>query len=1227
MEKEQRLHDPYDSDIREIPCASTEHEEYYKRTYGERGLNATELQSCHSMSEALRRRVKKTPSQVIYRWVNEKGVEDLRLTAAEILEKAERIAAILQNKYGVVKGDLAALCFLPSIDFIITFWGCTLAGVVAVPVYPPNPRNPETSVPRFTKIVQDANCKVILTHKEYYDKVYPYTVALLKKKKALGKIVGRRGREELKGNPWPKLPWHTVDKDKGTYGVARAVPQSRAEVCFLQYTSGSTGDPKGVMVTHGNLLEEILINGFAVAVGWIPQYHDMGLIAGYLSGTLRSATTVFFSPMTFLRQPTLYIDLLSRYKGQFSGAPNFSLELCARRYPQERLHEVDLSALVLVGMGGEPCRRRTVQVFSEKFATTGLGAAVATPSYGMAENTLHITNHDRGAARSVSIDPKAYTAGVVKVVADDDPTGVSVMGNGGAIRCDIAIVNYDTCEACSPMTVGEIWTRGPRKAVGYFNRPEKTAETFDAVIKGREDDPDTWLRTGDQGFIYDGELFISGRIKDMLIIRGVNYYPNDIEGTVELAHEQIRPGCCAAFIVEQYDQELLVVATEVRSSSSNLDKVGIVEAIERHVQREHDLSMAHILLIQERTIPKTSSGKIRRRETKEEFLKGNLRTVYECANIQSSGRCTAASGVEDGVVAQTSTKGLKALVFTWAIGADCDAVVVALYGPQKYATASVLANAFKAARRNLGISPVLVLYCKADGAPAGGSFSGRWNAAAAAMTGQTTCLALASSPSCASALKSLQIAGTWRENVTIEELEKAAGVAAPTRTAAGLVSQPSVSQEITGRSGRLSSLAPRYHFSDEGSERSPRTPSRSPVTLQPPTRSHPTRPDEARPAHEVLEELCSTTARMFDNVTTLLGALVEQSGKGVSPEVRDKYGEILQETVQFRRTFENIRIATAPVSSLERTQAESPAVGATPGAGVGGESVASDSGGALTSSPYEAEVVGTVIAAFKEVALLDDEDLEPEQMLNKCIADIGVTSVSFMDMIGDVQDNLGIFVPSAIAFRCETVSDFVKEIISLVDSARGRPAPRASVPKLDMGEKPAPRAAAAPSGGESSTTVSTIQASPRSSRRKQRRPASRSCAPQSPSRRRRDERGDSPRSKRRSVSPNPERKNKETVRRTPSASSLFGRISPRVKRRSSGQFDDDVGPALNQSHSSLDKFDREDKSPPQLSQWHSTMSRASPRRGERLLATDRQKPASSKFEGEPIFRSDYEYEL
>ncbi|QTA91519.1 type I polyketide synthase [Desulfonema magnum] len=599
-----------------------------------------------NLTDILRYRAVHQPEKISYIFLKNGETEEARLTYEELERKVRSIAALLQSS-GVAAGERALLLYPPGLDYVAAFFGCLYAGVIAVPVYPPHPAKPERTMPRLRGIVKSARPYVSLT-----------TTPIL------GMIESSFSQDPDFG----KMRWLATDNITHDLASDWQEPKLSSDtLAFLQYTSGSTGNPKGVMVSHGNLMhnERMLQEAFKLTedstiVVWLPLYHDMGLIGNVLYALYIGTPCVLMSPAAFLQKPFRWLQAISRYNAAFSGGPNFAYDLCTRKITPEQRKNLDLSCWESAFNGAEPVRADTLERFSAAFESCGFQRETAYPCYGLAETTLIVSGgRKQDPPIFGTFDKEALKQRQVAISSEGDYT---LVGCGNTLYDQhIVIVNPDTLEPCQPNEIGEIWVSGKNVARGYWEKPKETKQTFRAYFSDTGKGP--FLRTGDLGFFSHGALFIAGRLKDVIIVRGRNYYPQDIELTAERSYPRLRPGCSAAFQVEADGKEHLVIVAEVerrfkerrrrsgkkeyngeerRGSSrrkltvlpehipddrTSLDAESAFGAIRRAVAKEHELEVYGIALLKVGSVPKTSSGKIRRHACKTKFLDQTLNMV------------------------------------------------------------------------------------------------------------------------------------------------------------------------------------------------------------------------------------------------------------------------------------------------------------------------------------------------------------------------------------------------------------------------------------------------------------------------------------------------------------------------------------------------------------------------------------------------------------------------
>lgn len=562
-----------------------------------------------TLTSILRRRAAEQPAQIAYTFLD--GNQELNLSYRQLELEVRALAGYLQALNLV--GQRALLLYPPGLDYVVAFLACLYGGVVAVPAYPPDIQRLERTLPRFRGMIADAEPAAILA-----------TSSTLRMAEGLQALVP--GISDLSWVATERIPrewageWRTPETD----GVA-----------LLQYTSGSTANPKGVMLTHANLVHNLgaiqrmlRVTTDSRVFSWLPAYHDMGLIGGLLEPLYAGIPVVLMSPLSFLQQPRRWLEGIDRHRTTHSGGPNFAYELCVRKVTAEEAATLDLSSWEVAFNGAEPVRASTLASFAERFAPCGFRGEAFYPCYGLAEMTVFATGGRKVAGPSLlAVEPTALAAGKVSPAADDSDDRQILVGCGTpAEEHEVVIADPETAEQCRPGQVGEIWLRGPSVAAGYWKRPEETAATFAAYLADGGEGP--FLRTGDLGCVVDGEVYITGRHKDLIIVDGRNHYPQDIEGTVEGCDPALRPGGSAAFsITDAEGRERLVVVAELepgRGGGGPVEPASLVRQMRQAVARAHDLHLDQVVLLKPRTVPKTSSGKIRRRACRAQFLADTL---------------------------------------------------------------------------------------------------------------------------------------------------------------------------------------------------------------------------------------------------------------------------------------------------------------------------------------------------------------------------------------------------------------------------------------------------------------------------------------------------------------------------------------------------------------------------------------------------------------------------
>ena len=537
-------------------------------------------------------------------FLTDRGAEETVLTFRQLHDAANAVAKRLT---AIAKpGDRALLVFPPGLEFIVAFFGCLIARVIAVPMMVPRRQSARNSSASIM-----ANCKPTLVLS---------SAALTQRGDLAERFAGH------------DLQWLNVDLTAGAPGAIDLPRPQADDVAFLQYTSGSTSDPKGVVVTHAMLLanmgqaQRALGTGkHSTCVNWLPLYHDMGLILGVVGSMYLGALCVLLAPSGFMQRPLTWLRAISHYRAEITASPNFAYDLCVARLRADQMEGVDLSSWKIILVGAEPIRAATLDKFIETFSAYGLNPASMNPGFGMAEATLIVSMSPVGAGVDTRTLSRTGMQGNAIRAADNQDDAHVLVGCGYPIPDSrLAIVDPQTLRCLPADTVGELWIEGPHVARAYWDNPAVSATSLHAHIEGESGE---WLRSGDLGFLdARGQLFITGRIKDLIIIRGMNHYPQDIELTVERGHPALRQNGGAAFSVpDERGEETLVIVQEVeRTARNRIDADEITGIIREAVTEAHELFARHIVLIRPQTLPKTTSGKVQRSLARKLWLDGKL---------------------------------------------------------------------------------------------------------------------------------------------------------------------------------------------------------------------------------------------------------------------------------------------------------------------------------------------------------------------------------------------------------------------------------------------------------------------------------------------------------------------------------------------------------------------------------------------------------------------------
>ncbi len=546
------------------------------------------------------------PQRLAYRFLPVSNDPIVELNYWKLRERALAIAGALQ--FRVHPGDRVLLLLPSGVDFIEAFLACLYAGVIAVPLYPPRPNQ---NFGRLAAVLDNAAPALAIA-----------TAA------QLPSLMGHCGTAPG-GAP---MAWASVEELRGAGAPFRTAPIQPDDIAFIQYTSGSTAAPKGVVLTHRNIMHNQMQIQRAFrhdasdhVMGWLPLFHDMGLIGNVLQPLYLGIGCTLMSHLSFLQQPVRWLQAISTYKATTSGGPNFAFQLCVRRVSEPQKENLDLSHWRLAFCGAEVVRPETVRQFAEAFSPCGFDATAFYPCYGLAEATLFVAGAaTRRATQAQPWSASALTRGEATDASRTDDAR-PLIACGSTIDTDLLIVDPETKQALPRCQVGEIWVCGDSVARGYWRNDALTSETFHArTVPSSGRGP--YLRTGDLGFVdADGELFVTGRLKDLIIIRGLNHVPTDIEETVERVHPAFRPGGCAAFAVDIAGEEKLVLAQEIeREHRQRTDLASALDAVREQVTRVHGVCVHELVFIRHGGLPRTSSGKMQRHLCAQRYVDGTL---------------------------------------------------------------------------------------------------------------------------------------------------------------------------------------------------------------------------------------------------------------------------------------------------------------------------------------------------------------------------------------------------------------------------------------------------------------------------------------------------------------------------------------------------------------------------------------------------------------------------
>lgn len=569
------------------------------------------LQQCSSLVDIARFRATHTPEQLSYNFVNKDT--ELTLNYAQLDERARAIATYLQAQ-GAQHGDRILLLFSPGLPLITAFFGCLYAGCIAVPIYPPAQNK---LMDKAHRIINNSQPRCVLMTADHLEK---FT------------------QRDAKGIPYlDKVPCFALENiELDLHTLWQPLSLNKKDIAFLQYTSGSTMHPKGVVITHHNLLDNIEkirvsfdLSEESITLSWLPPHHDMGLIGYILSPVGIGYPGILQSPFSFLQNPLSWLRNISKYKATVSGAPNFAYDYCVKRIKEEKKQGLDLSSWRIASNGAEPIRKETLERFYHAFKNYGLRKESLFPCYGLAEATLLVSGHTPDTPyHTLTLAKEPFQNNCVHFANEDTPHGYQLVSSGKMMQT-VKIINPDTLTLCAPDEIGEIWVHSPSVAKGYWLQDEETEHTFHGKISGDTSNL-AYLRTGDLGFVHDEELYVTGRIKDLIILYGKNHYPQDIEYSILHAPVHQLLGKCAAFITQNNHEYQLTVMVEVKNRfMAPEEKDNLFNTLFELIYQDHQLELHHIVLVPLKSMPHTTSGKIRRNFCRLHLLDNTLPVIAQ----------------------------------------------------------------------------------------------------------------------------------------------------------------------------------------------------------------------------------------------------------------------------------------------------------------------------------------------------------------------------------------------------------------------------------------------------------------------------------------------------------------------------------------------------------------------------------------------------------------------
>ncbi|QDF04739.1 AMP-binding protein [Myxococcus xanthus] len=582
--------------------------------------------SFETLQELLSHRARTQPDREVFSFLGGRGEKVATLTYGALHQRATAIAAALRP--GLKPGDTALLLYPSGLEFIAGFFGVLQAGGIPVPLCPPRGKS---DVRRVATTRANAKAQVVLTSNELLPLLRP-----------------------MSGLPdWSTVQWVASDALPATApdaSLGEPPPARSSDTAYLQYTSGSTAAPKGVMITHRNALfnatdiqQSLGLTEDGLVVSWLPMFHDFGMVFTLFAVLTSGARAVLLAPETFIKDPLTWLRALSEHRATHTGSPNFGYQRCVTHVAPEHRKDLDLSALRCAVSGSEPIRYETLRAFADAYKGVGFSYDVFDCGFGLAESTLRVTTGQR--SRVLALHRDELERGAVTPVEETSPHCRQLVSCGKTSHGErphemrLEIVDPRTRQPSPPGKVGHVWVAGPSVSPGYYENPEATRATFHNELAGG--DGTKFLDTGDLGFLDHGELFITGRAKELIIIRGENHYPQDIESTAVTAMPRLRDDSTVAISAERETENSIVLLAEAPDDAGAEDVTELAAPVARAISESHGLTLSRFVLVAKRSLPRTTSGKLQRLQSKEAWLRGDLSVLATWENARGGDVDTA----------------------------------------------------------------------------------------------------------------------------------------------------------------------------------------------------------------------------------------------------------------------------------------------------------------------------------------------------------------------------------------------------------------------------------------------------------------------------------------------------------------------------------------------------------------------------------------------------------